>query len=839
MSLPLSPVLIARVSGSDTVLTGNTGVDPNLLYYTFNAPGGGTVDGTYAIQGPNVGQAIFAPTGTIGPDPVFIIELIAVTADETDRHYQTYPEDEMELTYRYALDDSYPWRRTVVGGGEQISENVENTDRLNLRQLLMRNVAQVTDEQQQVYDVTGVDTAPGDRGYPILIQNTDDAIGQRPIGFQLIVQQNTLRRHLGPHGALRVDNPVGNQPDETEHSGPLSTILHVQLGDPYVVDSVRGVLVADGPAHWTKAQSESLVAWYHMGEHPQQPYLLTDYSDMALTETELEAGAFSSNYFLADRVWDSQRGWMLRLRGQAPTENPTQVAGFFKVNKNRLIGNNYTISFWAKNKWNDNQTHLPETLIFEYGPVVIKFGAGYGESLQTYIKDGVTGVLRAVGRPLDLNETTASFYSFSVSSLEPASTIPVDVCATTDISNLAGLQIIDGVQLIEGMTVLLIGQTDPTQNGHYFVYETGWIRVEAVDGVNELGLYFQVTGGVANAGLYQNTNISPFVYGSDGITYARYNVNWRGTMSQHIDIDTPDIFQPYQTSDTLLTFTAPQEDNSSDLIISDLKIWAIGKTSEELNIIQTPPFKQTAISARPTFFLSTRGAYRAFQVLSSGYVFPSIQAIDYYVERLARAIRYNGRGEYVGPDSRLLVGYGDWKPITSSMTLGLIGPDLKSQGTSVGASTSSDVPGFNTFWYADATLGFYRRVPVPYIAGDDSDNTTLVVDPTSSYHPTEMPVQNPGQARIFVPGEDGNMYKVVVHVSHLNAGDTVSLVAKLAGQVSLESQLTEQDYVLSAGETSIEIVTEPDFYDLIARYPSDDAFQQEFVTDAETLVSKI
>jgi hypothetical protein len=838
MALPLTPILIARVNNSDTTLTGTTGIDPNLLYYTFNAPGGGTVDGTYAIQGPNVGQAVFAPTGLMGPDPIYIIEIISVSVDDDDRYYQTYPEDEMELTYLFSLDDVYPWRRAIVGGGEQISKNVENTDKLNLRQLLMENVVQVTDERQLVYDVTGVDFNPGDRGYPVLVPNTEKATGQRAVGFQLIVQQNTLRRPAVPN-ALRVDNPVGNQPDETERSGPLSTILHVQLGDPYVVNSVRGVLVADGPAHWSKAQSEKLVAWYHMGEHPQQPYLLNDYSDMALTETELEAGAFSSNYFLADRVWDSQRGWMLRLRGQTPTE----AAGFIKVNKNRLVGNNYTISFWAKNKWN-GQEHLAETLIFQYGPVVIKFGAGYGESLQTYVIDGVTGLLKTVGNSISLNETTATFYSFSVSSLEPAATIQVDACATVDVPILEGLQVIDDVQLVEGMTVLLISQTDQTINGHYFVSETGWIRVESVGGVDERELYFQVTGGTTNSGLYQNTNTltlnpNPLVYGSDNVTYARYNATWHGSIGNDATTITPDIFQPYQTTDTLLTFTAPPIDSSSDLIISDLKIWATGKLPEELNIIQTPPFKQTAISARPTFFLSTRGAYRAFQVLSSGYVFPSIQAIDYYVERLARAIRYNGRGEYVGPDSRLLVGYGDWKPITSSMTLGLIGPDLKSQGTSIGASTSSDVPGFNTFWYADATLGFYRRVPVPYIAGDDADNTTLVVDPTSSYHPTEMPVQNPGQARIFVPGEDGNMYKVVVHVSHLNAGDSVSLVAKLAGQVSLESQLTEQDYVLSAGETSIEIVTEPDFYDLIARYPSDDTFRQEFVTDAETLVSKI
>jgi hypothetical protein len=50
---------------------------------------------------------------------------------------------------------------------------------------------------------------------------------------------------------------------------------------------------------------------------------------------------------------------------------------------------------------------------------------------------------------------------------------PVDAVAATNIVNLFGLQTIDGVALPEGARLLMVGQTDPTQNGIWIVHDFG------------------------------------------------------------------------------------------------------------------------------------------------------------------------------------------------------------------------------------------------------------------------------------------------------------------------------------------------------------------------------
>jgi len=796
-------------------------VDPLLLAFTGSFD---FANATYSVTVTNCGYTgvsnVFVVTANfyglwqaVGTDRLQKEPPFSAEFSDT-RHYQPQPEDELELTYLHTLNDSYPWHRALVGGGEELLENEDNAEESDLRELVVKQTAQVKDEEQKVFDVIGVDFNLSDRGFVVLTQNTIEALGQRAVGFRLA-------------------DPVQAQNDETEHSGPLSTVLEVQLGVAYTVGSVRGVLVADPSVHWTPAQASGLVAWFHCGEHPQQPYLLVDQSDNALTEIEIESGAFLSNYLLADRVWDTSRGWMLSLRGQ----DTDQAVGFFSVNKNRLVGNDYTISFWIK-VVDHGLADMDEAVIFHHGPIQVRLGiVSSAFHLQVYAIDPITGLNKATGNPVTVS-STPTFFSFAVASLNPDNLIQVTVATPSNIADFFGLPIIDGVQLIDGMTVLLTGQTNPVENGHYFVSETNWIRVEVVDGVDERGKYFNVQQGIVNFGLYQNTNanVSPLVYGTDGVTYSRYNCTWHGSPGTA----TQAFLKPFALTDTLLKFNAPAVDQSPAIVISDLRIWSVSKTEDELTFIETPALKPTSVSARPTFFTSTRGDYRAFEVLPSGYVFPSVKPIDYYLERLTRALRYNGRGEYVGRDSRIQVGYGDWKPITAvsgGVKLGLAGPDLRSQGTSVAATTSSDLPGFNSFWYADAASGHYRRVPVPYVAVEPNDNTTSVADPASSFHPTEMPVQNPDQARVYIRGEDGNMYRVTVHVAHLDSGDTVTLFAELAPRVSGVSQLTKQNYKLDLTDVT-EILATVGFYDLFVNYPTDSELQPEFITDAETLVER-
>lgn len=583
-------------------------------------------------------------------------ETLQIEPVTDSRNYQTCPEDELELTYQLSLEDSYPWRRAMLAGGEEITEN-EVSD-IDVTQTL--STVQVEDESGNLYSVTGVDFTTSDRGYAVLRQDTG-SFGQRAVGFKPV-------------------GPVSPQPNELLHSGPLSVPLTNELGLPYTVGSVRGILAADPSAHWTPAHSTGLVMWLHCGEHPLQAYVIADYSNYSLTQTDIEHGGFSANYLLRDRTWDTNRGWTLKLRGQTGSS----PAGFFTINKSRLQGLNFTLAFWI----NASQ-HIPsmdEQQIVAYGPFSATLHADVQSPTYTgyYVKfymSSPDGTAQLLGQqPIFPGEF--DFCSVSVAELNLQSTL-VDVCATTNVDVLVGLPIIDGIDLRPGMTVILVGQDLNSENGVYLVSSAMWVRLAKVTGQDERGAYYKVTSG-DNAGLYVCQNDNVLEYGVSGIRYARVNVQWSGSIGSG-----QGYLTPFSKSDANFTVNAPKIDKSPDLQISDIRMWDVAKTADELTTIQYPAVKPLAVSCRPTFFTSTSGALKAFEVTQSGYAFPSVRPIDYYAERLVRATRYAGSGEYSGPDYRLQVGLGDAKAPSSAVTLGLVGPELASQGTGIAASNAA------------------------------------------------------------------------------------------------------------------------------------------------------
>jgi hypothetical protein len=808
-----------------------------------------------------------------------------------DRHYQTRPEDELEDTYKLTFSETYPWRRPLVSGGEILSHFNESVEILyfnrpaefsDLLQVPVEQVLQVRDEHQQPFDVLGVDFSVNDRGYVILRKNSNLIYGQRAIGFL-------------PSGLI---SAVGG---ETLHGGPLSTITVNALGTPYVVGSVRGILVADPKAHWTNAHKVGLACWLHCGEHPLQPYRLTDFSDLALTQSELESGAFVGNYTLNDRVFDSVRGWVLSLKAKTADV----AAGFIKITKSRLAGNDYTISIWLKVA-PGAALATPQTIL-RYGPVAFNLSTvSSSYKIQASVINLLTGNPENVGNAVELSTSEFRLFSFAVSALTPDNPVLADVCATTNVSLLAGLPTIDGITLTPSMTILLTGQTNSIQNGYYAVVETGWYRIAPVESFDERLAYYQVAKGDSNQGIYQCTTngLNPIVYGTDQVHYQKFNCNWGGgptttlvslthsgaqvtgntgavahglkvgdtvfvrratpvtyngawtvdtvpsatTFKYTLDANpgsnasgtpviqtsvlTQALFKPFQENDSELLISSPDIVGSPGIIISDARIWNIGKSSLDLWTVEAPVFKPSGVACRPTFFVSTSGAFKALQVTLSGYVFPSVRPIDFYAERYARAFRYNGRGEYIGPESRLQVGFGDAKPVVNPLPLGQLGAKVYSNGLGIAASTSSMLPGWNPVWYADATAGHYRRVQYP-IANPNVDDSILVIDPASSFHPTELNYQNPAQNRIYVKGEDGAMYRVRVNITRNGTTDVPTLVAQLALATPYSQPSLTQ---LSVGFTTFDVVANVSFFDLIAVYAPDDAFNPEFVTDAETLL---
>jgi hypothetical protein len=97
-----------------------------------------------------------------------------------------------------------------------------------------------------------------------------------------------------------------------------------------------------------------------------------------------------------------------------------------------------------------------------------------------------------------------------------ASVLTVSV---SDIS-LSGLSAVNGYTPISGDRILVIGQTNATQNGVYIASSSGWSRATDSDSDAELrGYQYLVTAGTNANFRYGNTNQSTISVGSTNITY--------------------------------------------------------------------------------------------------------------------------------------------------------------------------------------------------------------------------------------------------------------------------------------------------------------------------------
>src|SRR6185503_11097185 len=97
--------------------------------------------------------------------------------------------------------------------------------------------------------------------------------------------------------------------------------------------------------------------------------------------------------------------------------------------------------------------------------------------------------------------------------------------ATTANITLEGEQSIDGVSCITGDRVLVMNQTDATENGIYDVDTGDWTRALDFDGINDVVTGTQVyvnTGGSSNGGsTFVLTTTSPVSFGSSDIDFSQ------------------------------------------------------------------------------------------------------------------------------------------------------------------------------------------------------------------------------------------------------------------------------------------------------------------------------
>ncbi len=150
-----------------------------------------------------------------------------------------------------------------------------------------------------------------------------------------------------------------------------------------------------------------------------------------------------------------------------------------------------------------------------YVPTAEGFEVGTaGETYESDATHGTTGILNAPIR--NLSTFTGNLYEADVKRALAS--------GTSNVNLVLGPSTLDGVSIVTGDVVLLLGQTAPAENGLWLVNSTGtWTRpanFTTTDAVQ--GCIISVIAGTARAGyLYQNTNTNDPTIGTTALTFSR------------------------------------------------------------------------------------------------------------------------------------------------------------------------------------------------------------------------------------------------------------------------------------------------------------------------------
>jgi hypothetical protein len=150
------------------------------------------------------------------------------------------------------------------------------------------------------------------------------------------------------------------------------------------------------------------------------------------------------------------------------------------------------------------------------GSIVVYDGSGH------FTASGIS----ITGTPVNPTDAATVAYVNNVAGAGIIAKNPAIVVSTTDIgSPPAGLQTIDGVTLVDGNRVLLVGQTNAVQNGLWLAHAGNWTRpTDFATGNEAQGAYVLILSGTVNGGSSWLCNTPTAVIDTDPITFAEFGL---------------------------------------------------------------------------------------------------------------------------------------------------------------------------------------------------------------------------------------------------------------------------------------------------------------------------
>ena len=687
--------------------------------------------------------------------------------------FQTFPEDELDVTGLLTLSDDVPFMRSISGIGTDDS-NDTNID---------------TEYESEVTGSRWM-TAVNETGAEVAVTALESDKGVIP---RVIINNVGLNRSQYCVGTRQIVGWTCDQSFEilntdTTHNCDSGGVTGTSY---YHVGSLRNNLVADLNAHWdVEAHQSGLVNWLRLSDHPNSPW--------AITSTEYPLSSVTGTYDTTSRVWDSARGWVLNLANQYASWNMLHdmtLGGTLSVWINPGDGVLQYVPFTCdtgvvlcSSSIAVNSSDVAEVGNLAAGPGIM--AASFGP-LQIWVNglQASAWIVETSGTPIMVGQVQMypnvfNFLALSGTSIVDSDTPTAEAAATVNV-DAVGAQEVDGVTLNPGQTVMLTAQTDPRGNGHYVVESGAWSRVPydwtkygrvtVTGGIQNQGLYDLVASGVINSitmdSVEESMDASETVdvnttYSGGAVYWRLVNTSWVfgvGTTSEpmtYASSSHPTANQaPFNLPYDVGTISAKYASSTAQpLKFSDYRVWDIPKSGIDLDFIRSPRYNSSKVAWNKWSILGSRGSERyTLQVLPSGYAYPSLEASNIYYDISRWTCRYDSLGNYAGPRWKRVEGLSGLPPVTAAPALG-----NNSNMWALGQFNPITSPGDGALeydsWGASNTPGRVLTLANAYPASTVDAYTYY---PTSPWPPEQLSGSEATE-EIWVEGDDGLVYSVTV-----------------------------------------------------------------------------
>jgi uncharacterized protein YjiK len=667
--------------------------------------------------------------------------------------YQDRPEDELDTRQQFNVHENYAWRRDLIGAGEIIESDSYDYSEPNVKVKPLKETLTVVDQRGVEYDVLGLDPA--------------NVNSPRPI--RLLFKEADLKAGLGKKAVA------------------------VKDGQLYYVGLVSGLLVADALQFNSETHRDNLVGWFPLNQHPDDSISVKDHSARGAAAVVKLSGVAAS-----DRVWDNERGWVLALG-----------TGAVEVNAYRDLDSQLSLAFWLKplSGSSDNPT-----TIFQLGSSKVLSGsvqagkmykvlggsvlynqttytAGVNDKfvgklgVTTFATSGQAEVFEvdddgkiltqpAVEIDYKALNPRLTFYARGVdSSGEPTRAQFREVTINANQWNFVSVVLNGASWTVEvwSSTERLITATGTLQHGLKFTPRETFLKISGVG----TKLHW------SDVRLW-NAPKDPVKLAARVRTYPFKPATLAGKPTYFKTLENGDFYTlevlptgwvtPARSGSTCKTYALERQltqyNNGVNQASGRLKSPPLpGSVSVTVGEYVAYFNANNQLMPSGDILSGTLSADGDYQVVVAGATSRVVQ-LDYAVatadvdrQRLAQLLRYDSAGQYVGDLKFEELGLGEGQEPPTPWKLGYAAELVPAHGSVVVSTQHSALPGVNSVWL-QLTAWSYPKVTPPFT--NQGGATSTVTVNSSAPWPNLVPNENPIRQRVWVKGDNDEIYEVTV-----------------------------------------------------------------------------